>query len=82
MYINFQKSIDKHTQTEYYTRCKDMQGKLTKEQQEKLRVYVNRKLRMLSQMAVHVDLAEEEYARSLKSEIQIDNWARALIWSA
>lgn len=59
-----------------------MQGKLTKEQQEKLRVYVNRKLRMLSQMAVHVDRAEEEYVRSLKSEIQIDNWARALIWSA
>ena len=58
-----------------------MQGKLTKEQQEKLRVYVNRKLRMLSQMAVHVDWAEEEYARSLKSEIQIDNWARALIIS-
>ena len=59
-----------------------MQGKLTKEQQEKLRVYVNRKLRMLSQMAVRVDWAEEEYARSLKSEIQIDNWARALILGA
>lgn len=55
---------------------------MTKEQQEKLRVYVNRKLRMLSQMAVHVDWAEEEYARSLKSEIQIDNWARALILGA
>ena len=55
---------------------------MTKEQQEKLRVYVNRKLRMLSQIAIHVDWAEEEYARSLKSEIQIDNWARALITHA
>lgn len=55
---------------------------MTKKEKAKLHSYVNRKLKILSQMMILVDISDVQHAYALENQIQVDQWAHALIVGA